>query len=75
MDIPEPKGKYVTLSYYFDANLYHNMVTERSVTTILHFLNQTPIDWYSKKQATVKTATFGSEFIAARTTINQIIDL
>jgi hypothetical protein len=33
------------------------------------------MDWYSKKQATVDTATFGSKFITARTTINQIIDL
>jgi hypothetical protein len=75
MDIPKPKGKYVTLSHYFDVNFYHDMVTGRSVTAILHFLNQTPMDWYSKKQATVKTATFGSELIAVRTTINQIIDL
>jgi hypothetical protein len=74
-DIPEPKGKYVTLSHYFDANLYHDMVTGRSVTAILHFLNQTPMDWYLKKQATVETATFGSEFITARTTIDQIVDL
>jgi hypothetical protein len=74
-DIPEPKGKYVTLSHYFNANLYHDMVTGRSITAILHFLNQTPMDWYSKKQATVETATFGSEFIAARTTINQFVDL
>jgi hypothetical protein len=51
------------------------MVTGRSVTAILHFLNQTPMDWYLKKQATVKTATFGSEFIAVRTTIDQIVDL
>jgi hypothetical protein len=28
-----------------------------------------------KKRATVKTATFGSEFITARTTIDQIVDL
>jgi hypothetical protein len=74
-DILEPKGKYVTLSHYFDANLYHDMVTGRSVTAILHFLNQNPMHWYSKKQATVETATFGSEFIAARTTIDQIVDL
>jgi hypothetical protein len=72
-DIPEPKGKYITLSHYSDVNLYHDMVTGRSVTAILHFLNQTPMDW--KKQATVETATFGSEFIAARTTIDQIVDL
>jgi hypothetical protein len=74
-DILEPKGKYVTLSHYFDANLYHDMVTGRSITAILHFLNQTPMDWYLEKQATVKTATFGSEFITARTTINQIVNL
>jgi hypothetical protein len=55
--------------------MYHDMVTGRSVTAILHFLNQTPMDWYLKKQATVETATFGSEFIAVRTTINQIVDL
>jgi hypothetical protein len=75
MDIPEPKGKYITLSHYFDANLYHDMVTRRSITAILHFLNQTPMDLYSKKQATVETATFGSEFITVRTTIDQIVDL
>jgi hypothetical protein len=74
-DIPEPKGKYITLSHYFDANLYHDMVTGRSVTAILHFLNQTLMDWYLKKQATVKTDTFCSEFITVRTTIDQIIDL
>jgi hypothetical protein len=53
-DIPESKGKYITLSHYFNTNLYHDMVTGRSVTAILHFLNQTPMDWYSKKQATVE---------------------
>ena len=38
-------------------------------------INKTPIDWYSKKQATVETATYGSEFVAARTSVEQIIDL
>jgi hypothetical protein len=33
------------------------------------------MDWYSKKQATVETTTFGSEFITARTTIDQIVYL
>ena len=39
------------------------------------FANATPIDWYSKKQATVETAAYGSEFVAARACIEQIIDL
>ena len=74
-DAPSPLGKHVTLTHYFDANLYHDMLTGRSVTGILHLMNKTPIEWYSKKQATVETATYGSEFIAARTCIDQIIDL
>jgi hypothetical protein len=47
----------------------------RSVTGILHLVNKTPADWFSRKQATVETATYGSEFIAARICIEQIIEL
>jgi hypothetical protein len=74
-DAPEPLGKHVTLTHYVDANLYHDVLTGRSVTGILHFVNKTPIDWYSKKQSTVETATYASEFVAARTCVEQIIDL
>jgi hypothetical protein len=61
--IPDPLGNYVTLSLYYDANLYHHVVTGWSVTGILHFMNKMPIDWYSKKQATVETASYSSKFI------------
>jgi Reverse transcriptase (RNA-dependent DNA polymerase) len=74
-DPPTPLGNYVTLMHYVDANLYHDLLTGRAVTGILHFCNQTPIDWYSKKQSTVETATYGSEFVAARTCVEQILEL
>jgi hypothetical protein len=51
------------------------MITGHSVMGILHLLNKTPIDWYSKKQAMVETAMYGSEFIVACTCIDQVIDL
>jgi hypothetical protein len=72
--MPEPKGKPVRTTTYKDANLYHDLTTGRSVTGVLHLLNATPIDWTSKRQATVETATYGSEFSAARTATEQIID-
>jgi hypothetical protein len=71
-DAPPPKGKKVVTTTYKDANLYHDLATGRAVTGVLHFLNQTPIDWFTKKQETVETATYGSEFAAARTAIQQI---
>ena len=69
--MPVPKGKYVRLTTNLDANLMHCLVTGRSLTGVLHFLNQTPIEWFSKKQNTVETATYGSEFNAARTATEQ----
>ena len=74
-DIPKPLGKSVILTTYADANLYHDLITGRAVTGILHLINKTPLEWYSKKQATVETATYGSEFVAARISTDQIIDL
>jgi hypothetical protein len=74
-DAPEPLGKPVTMTHYQDGNLYHDIITGQSVTAILHFLNKFSIDWYSKKQATVETATYGSEYISARTCVDQIVDL
>ena len=53
----------------------HCLLTGRSVTGILSFINKTPVDWFSKKQATVETATYGSEFVAARTAVERLIDL
>ena len=74
-DIPDPLGKSVTTTTTVDANLNHCLATGRSVTGCLHFVNHTPIDSYSKRQATVETATYGSEFVASKTATEQIIDL
>ena len=58
-----------------DANLNHCLATGKSLTGCLHFVNKTPVDWYSKKEATVETATYGSEFVAAKTATEQIMDI
>ena len=41
----------------------------------MHFVNTMPTDWFLKRQGTVETATYGSEFVAAKTAIEQILDL
>jgi len=74
-DIPTPRGKRVQTAHYKDANLFHCMITGRSVSGILHFANKTPIDWFSKLQGTVESATFGSEFSCGRTCVDQVVDL
>ena len=48
-DIPKPLGKHVQTTHYVDASLHHDLGTGKAVTAVLHFLNQTPIDAYSKR--------------------------
>ena len=75
LDAPKPLGNFVTTTSYVDANLFHCYSTGKAVTGIIHLVNQTPIEWYSKKQSTVETATYGSEFVASRTCVDQIFTL
>ena len=74
-DMPDHLGEAVTTTKTMDANLNHCLASGKSLTGSLHFINKTLVDWYSKKQATVETATYGSEFVAAKTAIEQIMDI
>ena len=38
-------GSRVITTTFLYANLLHDIVTGRSITVVLHFLNTTPIDW------------------------------
>ena len=73
--MPEPLSKAVTTTTTMDANLNHCLATGKSLTGCHHFVNKTHVDWCSKKQATVETATYGSEFVAAKTSTEQIMDI
>ena len=64
-DMPEPLGE----------EAINCLATGKSLTGCLHFVDKTPVDWYFKKQATVETATYGSEFVAATTATEQIMDI
>lgn len=65
--MPTPLGEAVKITTYLDANHANNVVTRRSHTGILIFVNNALIVQYSKKQNTVESATFGAEMVAMRT--------
>ena len=69
---PEPRGKSVQVNCYVDANHAGNKITRRSHTGILIFLNMALTSWFSKRQNTVESSTFGSEFIAMRIAIEKV---
>ena len=65
-DMPAPRGKSVVMTRWVDASHASNKVTMRSHSGIFIKLNRAPIAWYSKRQNTVESSTFGSEFVALR---------
>jgi hypothetical protein len=71
-NMPEPRGKSVTVTCFVAADHAGCPVTRRSQTGILVFVQRSLIRWYSKRQNTVETSTFGYEFIAMKIATEQL---
>jgi len=51
---------------FCDAAHVTDLITRRSTTGIIFFLFNTPIIWYAKRQNTIESSTFGSEFVVLK---------
>ena len=69
---PKPKGKSVQITCFVDADHGGDQMTLRSRTGILIYVNKAPIIWWSKRQNTVETSTYGSELVALRISVEII---
>ena len=65
-NMPLPQDLPVYTTCYIDADHAANEVTRRSHTGILLYVQNTLIQWFSKRQNTVETSSFGSEFVTLR---------
>ena len=70
-----PKIKPITTTAIYDASHAPCLVTHRSVTGIVLMLNNTIVHCTTKRQANVESATYGSEMVARRLAVEQVIDL
>ena len=69
---PPPRGRFVDMTCFVDADHAGCQVTRRSHTGVLIFVQRAPIIWYSKRQNTVESSTFTSEFVALRIATDMI---
>ena len=65
-NMPESRGLGFTIVAKVDADHTSDTVTRRSRTGILVYLNCSLIHWWSKKQASIESSSFGSEFISMK---------
>jgi hypothetical protein len=70
--MPEARGKYVSTTCFVDADHAGCHETRRSHSGVLLFVNRAPVMWYSKRQNTVETSTFGSEFVAMKIAVELV---
>ena len=60
------------MSCFTDADHAGCRITRRSHTGILIFCNRSPILWFSKRQTTVESSTFGSEIVAMQIAVEMV---
>jgi hypothetical protein len=74
-DQPEPRGKPAQTTAFVDSDHAADLVSRRSRTGVLMYLQSAPIVWHTKKQGSIDTSSFGSEFTAMKTGIELNIGL
>jgi hypothetical protein len=73
--MPKPRGRSVTTTTFVDASHGQDKKTRRSHTGFVIFVNRAPVIWFSKRQTTVESSTFSSEFNALKTCMEHIVAL
>ena len=71
-DAPEARGHPIEVHCFLDASHASDKSNRRSQTGILIFINKAPIIFFSKRQNSVETSTFGSEFTATKQAVELV---
>ena len=72
MNAPEPQGKEVDIHMFVDSDHAGDKVSHRSRNGFLIYLNTALVQWLSKKQSTVETSVFGTEFVVMKQGIDAL---
>ena len=65
-NMPEPRGHGFIMRAKVEADHAADTVSRRSRTGLLIYLNCALVYWWSKKQTSVESSSFGSEFVAMK---------
>ena len=71
----EPRCQPVVVSCFVDTNHAGNVISRRSHTEILIYVQNAPNIWFSKRQNTVESSSFGSEFVALQAVKGMVVAL
>jgi hypothetical protein len=73
--VDPPRGKEIYTTCFFDAALGTPETKGRGHTGIILFAGRTPVTCISRRQGTAEGSTYGSEYIAGRQSVEEVMTL
>ena len=73
--VPEPLLDELKITAYVDSDHAHDKVSRRSMTGLIIFVGRTPVFYMAKRQGAIETSTYGAEFIAMKTAVEEVISV
>ena len=69
---PETRVDELEITAFVDSDHAHDRMTRRSITGLLILVGRTPVYFMSKRQGAIATSTYGAEFCAMRTAVEEV---
>jgi len=70
---PQPKGQEIKTTCFFDAAMGSPATKRRGHTGTMTFVGRTAVSCISKRQGTAEPSSYGSEFIAAHQSVEEVV--
>jgi len=70
--VPKPLVAEMDITAFVDSDHAHDKVTRRSITGLLILVGSTPVYFSSKRQGAIATSTYGAEFCAMKTAVEEV---
>jgi len=70
--VPKPLVNEMEITAFVDSDHAHDKVTRRSITSLLILAGSTPVYFLSKRQGAIATSTYGAEFCAMKTAVEEV---
>ena len=74
-NVPKPLIDEIPITVFVDSDHAHDKITRRSITGLIIFVGRTPVFYLSKRQGAIETSTYGAEFVAMKTAVEETISI
>ena len=71
VNLPEPIIDEIKITTFVDSDHAHDKIMRRSITGMIIFAGKTPIFSQNKRQGSIESSTYGAEFCAMRSAVEE----